>query len=205
MLRHPLAIALVVTLQTVARAESPDDGLELSVTVRPGASQWSRVVLKRVSAASTFADAGLRAGDVIQKIDDAVPTLEVLSLLALPHSVYTKQHTIEYSRDGAVSTVVGQGGTRPPLTSSRLVPAFQSGQFIGFKVVQLLADSTPARAGLRNGDVVVAINGQRLKTPEVALEALTKSAGMAQVEVERRPGEQKVTLQFPAEALLAPE
>ncbi len=52
--------------------------------------------------------------------------------------------------------------------SCRVVPAFEQGRAIGFKLFGIREDSVFARLGLQNTDVVVAINGMRLDSPEHA-------------------------------------
>lgn len=58
---------------------------------------------------------------------------------------------------------------------ARIVPAFQNGRAIGFKLFSIRASSDFARAGLQNGDVVTRINGIELSSPERALEAYQRA------------------------------
>ena len=54
---------------------------------------------------------------------------------------------------------------------ARIVPAFQNGRTIGFKVFSIRPESEFARAGLQNGDVITRINGIELSSFDRALEA----------------------------------
>ncbi len=51
-----------------------------------------------------------------------------------------------------------------------LVPAFEGGRAIGWKLFGVRAESLRFCAGLRNSDVIVAINERRLSTPDGLLE-----------------------------------
>lgn len=55
---------------------------------------------------------------------------------------------------------------------------------LGFKLFAIQPDSLYARAGLKNGDVVLSINGMPLSTPEKALEAYAKMKEASRVETE---------------------
>lgn len=58
---------------------------------------------------------------------------------------------------------------------ARIVPAFQNGRSIGFKLFAIRPGSDFALAGLQNGDVVTRINGIELSSPERALEAYQRA------------------------------
>lgn len=58
---------------------------------------------------------------------------------------------------------------------ARIVPAFQNGRAVGFKLFSIRPSSDFARAGLHNGDVVTRINGIELSSPERALEAYQRA------------------------------
>ncbi|RJS16831.1 general secretion pathway protein GspC [Corallococcus sp. H22C18031201] len=57
---------------------------------------------------------------------------------------------------------------------ARLMPAFQDGQAVGFKVSAIRPDSFYTRLGLQNGDVLRRINGFDLNSPEKLLELYAK-------------------------------
>lgn len=63
----------------------------------------------------------------------------------------------------------------------RVVPAFVDGKAVGFKVFAIQPDSGLARLGLCNGDVVTAVAGIPLTTPEQALEAYIRVKGAREI------------------------
>jgi general secretion pathway protein C len=73
------------------------------------------------------------------------------------------------------------------LRSMRIVPEIRDGQATGFRLYSIGPDSPLARLGFRNGDVVRAINGLDITTPEQALQAyaLLKTSSSFLVVLER--------------------
>lgn len=70
---------------------------------------------------------------------------------------------------------------------ARIVPAFRDGVPQGFKLFSIRPGSLYEQLGLKNGDVIVSINGYRMNSPERALElysALTNAQHLG-VELER--------------------
>lgn len=51
----------------------------------------------------------------------------------------------------------------------RVAPAFVDGRAVGFRLSDIRAGSLPARLGLRDGDVIEAVNGLDVSTPAAAL------------------------------------
>jgi general secretion pathway protein C len=81
-------------------------------------------------------------------------------------------------------------------TSARFVPSIKDGKPNGFKVYAIRPGSVFAKLGMQNADLVKAINGLDMATPDKALEAYTKlkSASHLTMALERR-GE-NVTLDY---------
>jgi general secretion pathway protein C len=81
-------------------------------------------------------------------------------------------------------------------TSARFVPSIKDGKPNGFKLYAIRPGSVFAKIGMQNADLVKAINGLDMATPDKALEAYTKlkSASHLTVQLERR-GE-NVTLDY---------
>lgn len=86
------------------------------------------------------------------------------SVRVAPSSAPT--HTVELPR-----AELGRLRSQLPLLAAqvRVVPAFESGEAVGFRIAWLAADAVALRAGLRAGDVVTAINGHRLTDTESVL------------------------------------
>ncbi|WP_165704058.1 PDZ domain-containing protein [Enhygromyxa salina] len=66
--------------------------------------------------------------------------------------------------------------SRPELLARqmRIVPSHSDGQPLGFKVYGIRSSSFPSLLGLRNGDLITAINGHPLNSPDDALTAYSK-------------------------------
>ncbi len=81
-------------------------------------------------------------------------------------------------------------------TSARFVPWIKDGKPSGFKLYNIRTASIFSKIGLQNADLIKAINGLDMSTPDKALEAYTKlkSASHLTVMVERR-GE-NITLDY---------
>jgi general secretion pathway protein C len=71
--------------------------------------------------------------------------------------------------------------------SARMVPEIRDGRVVGFRLYAVRADGPLPRLGFQNGDVIRAINGVDLTTPEQALEvyAAVRSAAHVSVALER--------------------
>ena len=72
--------------------------------------------------------------------------------------------------------------------AARVVPASRDGVLVGFKIFGIRVASFYSVLGLRNGDVVTAVNGHPMTSPEQALEAyaLVRRAKKVVVSLERR-------------------
>ena len=71
---------------------------------------------------------------------------------------------------------------------ARVVPSFQNGVAMGFKLYAIRPSSVFARLGFENGDTLMAVNGMVLTSADKALEAYTKlrSADHFEIELQRR-------------------
>ena len=81
-------------------------------------------------------------------------------------------------------------------TSARFVPSIKDGKPNGFKLYALRPGSIFARLGMQNADLIKAINGLDMSTPDKALEAYAKlkSASHLTVMLERR--NENITLDY---------
>ena len=73
---------------------------------------------------------------------------------------------------------------------ARIVPAFEAGQVVGYKLFSIDPGSLWERVGLKNGDVVLAIGDTLLVSADKALELLStiKRSSHVRVDVRRRGG-----------------
>lgn len=81
-------------------------------------------------------------------------------------------------------------------TSARFVPSIKDGKPNGFKLYAIRPGSMFAKIGMQNADLIKAINGLDMSTPDKALEAYTKlkSASHLTVMLERR--NENITLDY---------
>jgi general secretion pathway protein C len=70
------------------------------------------------------------------------------------------------------------------LTDARLLPHFVNGRQEGFKISEVVPDGLYHSLGLRNGDILLRVNGLELSNPEVAIQAMTALRGMNRVELD---------------------
>lgn len=80
--------------------------------------------------------------------------------------------------------------------AARIVPETRDGKSIGFRLFSIKPDGPFGKIGLQNGDIVSAINGLEMTSPDKALEVYTKlkTANHLSVGVERNG--QKVTMDY---------
>jgi type II secretion system protein C len=71
---------------------------------------------------------------------------------------------------------------------ARIVPSIKNGKPRGFKLYAIRSESLYSRLGLKNGDLILKLNGHEMTTPDKALEAFAslKMAKTIAVELERR-------------------
>lgn len=73
-------------------------------------------------------------------------------------------------------------------TQARIVPSFKNGKPNGFKLFSIKPNSIFSRIGLQNGDVIQAVNGYTINSPDKALELYQKlrDASSLSIELQRR-------------------
>src|SRR5205823_4874116 len=73
-------------------------------------------------------------------------------------------------------------------TQARIVPAFEGGKTVGFKLFSIRPGSLYSKIGLQNGDVITRINGYEMTDPAKGLEIYTKlkDAKSVTVDMKRR-------------------
>lgn len=98
---------------------------------------------------------------------------------------------------------VGQGEVDKALnnlaelsTQARIVPAFEGGKTVGFKLFSIRPGSLYSKIGLQNGDVITRINGYEMSSPEKGLEIYTKLKDSKQVTVDLKRRGKPQTLDY---------
>jgi hypothetical protein len=174
----------------LAPALDGTEPLEQPITLRPRLAGGipDGFFVDEVREGSLFARMGLQAGDVMQSLHQ-LPEGELIRWvvhlerdgrpLRLSYSSTTKEseavpppapRVIEGVLDKADSCNDGLDSISRLASGCRIVPAFENGRSVGFKLFSIRPCSVFAKAGLENGDVVRTINGRDLSTPEHALE-----------------------------------
>jgi S1-C subfamily serine protease len=129
----------------------------------------------KVTPGSPADKSGLKAGDFLVRIDDQ----PIVNQLALQKAVQTS--------GGEIQLLVRKSGGQTVQLKTKLAgggdrEAFQLGISYsirpeGLRADTVLANSPAARAGLRRGDIILNINGQRIRTEKDYQTALENSAG----------------------------
>jgi general secretion pathway protein C len=105
----------------------------------------------------------------------------------------TGEHSYEVQR-ATVDSLLGNMGALAK--GARIVPETKDGKAAGFRLFSIRPDGPFAKIGLQNGDVISAINGLEMNSPDQALMVYTKlkTANHLSVAVERNG--QKITKDY---------
>ncbi|HVV48829.1 MAG TPA: type II secretion system protein GspC [Polyangia bacterium] len=77
--------------------------------------------------------------------------------------------------------------------AARIVPEMKDGRSAGFRLLSVKADGPFAKIGLQNGDIISAINGLEMTSPDKALEVYTKLRTANHLSVGLERNGQKIT------------
>ncbi|GBD96692.1 putative type II secretion protein GspC [bacterium BMS3Abin06] len=70
------------------------------------------------------------------------------------------------------------------LTDARLLPNIVDGRQEGFKISEVVTGGIYHSLGLKNGDILLRVNGLEISNPEVAMQAMTALKGMNTVDLD---------------------
>lgn len=70
------------------------------------------------------------------------------------------------------------------LTDARLLPNFVDGKQAGFKISEVIPDGLYGSLGIKNGDILLRVNGLEISNPEVAIQAMSALKGMNRVNLD---------------------
>ncbi len=73
-------------------------------------------------------------------------------------------------------------------TQARIVPAFEDGKSVGFKLFNIAPGSLYAKVGLQDGDIITKINGYELNSPDKALELYQMRSTASQLNIDYKRG-----------------
>ena len=80
--------------------------------------------------------------------------------------------------------------------SARIIPEIHDGLAAGFRLYSVRREGPLARLGLQNGDVLVAINGLALTSPQAGLEAYAKLRSASHVSLGLERNGSPITLEY---------
>jgi len=78
----------------------------------------------------------------------------------------------------------------------RIIPAFEQGKPVGFKLFGITPGSIYEQVGFESGDIVTAVDGIALVSPDAALEAFSHISERDRVTIELRRGDQRHELRY---------
>ena len=81
-------------------------------------------------------------------------------------------------------------------TQARIVPAFEGGEAVGFKLFSIRPNSLYSKIGIQNGDVITRINGYEINSPDKALEVYQKLKDSKSINVDLKRRGKPVTLDY---------
>lgn len=194
MKRIVLSFILMLALAGVAIAqeETPepttsDDAAQPYLGIRYDAS--AEEITIDVQSGSPAEEAGLMTGDIITAINGEVVTVETLADVVNSFSV-GDTITITITRNDESQDIDVTLGERPAMITglrfrnddNNTIPrVMMHGTFLGVQVnedmvVEEVISGSPAEsAGIEVGDVLVAINGEDISTPQSVIEAVMQS------------------------------
>jgi Do/DeqQ family serine protease len=173
------------------------------------------VVIAELHAASPFAEAGLRTGDVILEVDGMAVNTPAEVLFRMSVRGIGAEADVLYIRDGDQSHArvammtppedpprdtisLGEDATLPGLSIARVNPAVQADLGLPLSTSYGVAVLDPgpygARAGLQRGDLVLRVNGAPVASP-ADVERLMRRAGRL-IQIEALRGNRRLVLQF---------
>jgi serine protease Do len=151
----------------------------------PMIKNFKGVLVEKVEAEGASHISGIRAGDVIVKINDIDIDSESAFEEELSYHSPGEKVTITYLRDGktiaAPVTLLNRNGDtnlirRKIYSDPRLGANFEAVEY-GVKIFKLKEDGLLSKIGLPENYTIVAINRQRVKDPEEVIEFFTKYKG----------------------------
>jgi S1-C subfamily serine protease len=175
---------------------------------RPGG-----IIVSGMHSASPFLQAGVAVGDVITAVDGQEVHTPAEMIYRMSVAGMGAQARVTRLRDGKTAEVavaliaapdepprqtlaLDESSLLPGLTLARINPAVMAELNLPLEVTGVaVMDSGPygARVGLRQGDVILAVNGATVATPA---DVSDQMAGSRQVSMVVQRGVQRLSLQF---------
>ncbi len=105
----------------------------------------------------------------------------------------TGEHTYDIQRSTLESVL---GNMNLLSRSARIVPEIRDGKAAGFRLYSVRPDGPFAKIGMQNGDVIAAINGLEITSPEKALEVYAKLKSASHLSVGLERNGQRITKDY---------
>ncbi|HEX3698485.1 MAG TPA: type II secretion system protein GspC [Polyangia bacterium] len=103
------------------------------------------------------------------------------------------ENTYEVQR-GTVDSLLGNMSVLS--RAARIVPELKDGKAAGFRLFSVRPDGPFAKIGFQNGDVISAINGLDMSSPDKALEVYTKLRSASHLSIGMERNGQKITKEY---------
>jgi predicted metalloprotease with PDZ domain len=214
------------------RADRKASKAYLGAAVAPSREEdKAGVVVRRVTAGSPAEKAGLKSGDRITKVGDTEVRSEddlVLALAGRKPGDKVAFHVVRGGKDTTVNVTLGESPPRLPEEGPvERAPRERAAAYLGVQALPLneevrsafrveatsgalvgmvMADGPAAKAGLRRGDVITALDDTKVANPEDLRRAVNKAGAGHEVTLSVQRGKETTTLKAklaepPAEGL----
>jgi serine protease Do len=192
----------------------------LGVLVGPAGGGERGLLVREVTPSSPAAKAGLKNGDRVVKIDDQDVTDVETFLKAIAARKPGEQLNLQAVRDGREQNLVAVLGARPatsdfPPGGFPELPSIRRPAYLGVQtqvltpelrkqrkaeadagvvVTEVRPNSPAAKAGLKQDDVITAVNDRPVKSPAELREAVQEAGPGKEVALQVVRGEEKLAL-----------
>ena len=133
--------------------------------------------------------------------------------VTMPEAVLNPEYSQEQSKETTQASFAKQIGEREYildsrriqkslenpeqiLTHARLLPNIKDGRQEGFLVSEVVPGGIYHSLGLRNGDILLRINGLEISNPEVAIQAMSALKGMSNIDLDVIRSGQKISMNY---------
>ena len=141
--------------------------------------------------------------EYMELFDTAPPVVAAAPVAAAPSDPLMAEMEKGVKKTGENSYEVQRGtvdsllGNMSALSrAARIVPEIKDGRAAGFRLFSVRPDGPFAKIGLQNGDVISAINGLEMTSPDKALEVYTKLKSASHLSVGLERNGQKITKDY---------
>jgi len=176
------------------KAQSPPKGHEVFAK---GEQVYNYGILKKIERSSVELESASSTFTIKMEEDAAAPakTEQRQSKREDQNSFARQVGEKEYILD---SRKVRQSLENPEkiLTDARLLPNIRDGKHEGFTISEVVPDGMYHSLGLRNGDILLRINGLEISNPEVAIKAMTALQGMNSVNLDIIRGGKNMSMNY---------